>query len=112
MGDSCEPEAAIGRLGGDLELYRELVRSFLSDSAGLLPRLQAAIAASDADAVHKAAHSLKGVAATCGAVAVAEAAANLEASALDRNLSVASELVDQLHAGMAGAANRLAVYYW
>ncbi|HEV2970394.1 MAG TPA: Hpt domain-containing protein [Pirellulales bacterium] len=112
MGGPCEPQAAIGRLGGDLELYRELVRSFLNDSAGLLPRLRAAISAGDADALHKAAHGLKGVAATCGAVGVAEVAASLEASAVDRNLSVIGELNERLHAELAGAANLLAVYYW
>jgi two-component system sensor histidine kinase/response regulator len=111
MDSVCEPEAAVERLGGDLQLYRELVQSFLDDSAGLLPRLTSALAAGDCDGVHRAAHCLKGTAATCGAIAVADVCAKLERSALERDLGNGRERLDELHSRMREAAGLLAAYY-
>ena len=111
MGGTFEPEAAIARLGGDVELYRELIRSFLDDSAGLLPRLEAAMATADAQGVHKAAHNLKGTAATCGAMSVAAVATELERSGLERDLSQADDQFARLKAELADARRELAPYY-
>jgi HPt (histidine-containing phosphotransfer) domain-containing protein len=111
MGSACDPEAAIARLGGDVELYQELIRSFLDDSAGLLPRLADAIAVGDADEVHKSSHNLKGTAATCGATSVAAICTELEESALQRKLSRAAGLFAQLKVELASAARELAPYY-
>lgn len=110
MADACEPEAAIARLGGDLELYRDLVRSFLSDSAGLIPRLESAIGGSDRDDAHKAAHNLKGTAATCGAVSVANVSGRLESTALAGDFSAARSLLAELKTEIAKAAGQLAPY--
>jgi len=111
MDSDCEPEAAVERLGGDLQLYRELVQSFLDDSAGLLPRLADALAAGDCDGVHRAAHCLKGTAATCGAIAVANVCAELERTALEKDLANGRQQLDELHFRMREAAGRLATYY-
>lgn len=111
MSGVCEPEAAIARLGGDVELYQELIRSFLDDSAGLVPRLAEAIAAGDAEAVHKASHNLKGTAATCGATSVAAVCAKLEQSALERDLSPVAGWFAELNLELTEAARRLSVYY-
>jgi HPt (histidine-containing phosphotransfer) domain-containing protein len=111
MSGSCEPEAALARLGGDLELYQELIRSFLDDSAGLVPRLAAAVADDDDEGVHKAAHNLKGTAATCGAVSVAAVCTELEQAALARNMSQAASRFAQLQVELAEAARQLAAYY-
>lgn len=111
MGKAFEPEAAIARLGGDVELYRELLRSFLDDSAGLLPRLEAAIASADAQGVHKAAHNLKGTAATCGAISVATMASELERSGLEHDLSQIHEQFSQLNRELTDARRELAPYY-
>jgi two-component system, sensor histidine kinase and response regulator len=111
MDSVCEPEAAVERLGGDLQLYRELVQSFLDDSAGLLPRLASALAAGDCDGVHRAAHCLKGTAATCGAIAVANVCAELERTALEKDLGNGRERLDELQSRVREAAGRLAAYY-
>jgi HPt (histidine-containing phosphotransfer) domain-containing protein len=111
MSGVCEPEAAIARLGGDVELYQELIRSFLDDSAGLVPRLAEAVAAGDSEAVHKASHNLKGTAATCGATSVADVCAKMEQSALERDLSPVADLFAQLNLELAEAARRLSDYY-
>lgn len=111
MGGAFEPEVAIARLGGDVELYRELIRGFLDDSAGLMPRLEKAIAAADSGAIHKAAHNLKGTAATCGAISVAAVATELERSGLDRNLAEVPEQFSRLKHELAEARRELAQYY-
>jgi two-component system, sensor histidine kinase and response regulator len=110
MDSACEPEAAIQRLGGDEQLYRELVQSFVDDTAGMVPRLIAALAAGDCEGVHRAAHCLKGTAATCGALAVASACAQIEQSALDKNLGQSEQQFDELRACLREAAAHLASY--
>lgn len=75
---ACDTESAIRRLGGATDLFRDLLRALVNDTAGHLSRLRAAVAASDAASVHQAAHSLRGLAATCGADGVAQAAGELE----------------------------------
>jgi two-component system sensor histidine kinase/response regulator len=111
MSSVCEPEAAIARLGGDVELYQELIRSFLDDSAGLVPQLAKAVAAGDAEWVHKASHNLKGTAATCGATSVAAVCMKLEVSALERDLLPAASLFAQLKVELTEAARQLSAYY-
>jgi HPt (histidine-containing phosphotransfer) domain-containing protein/CheY-like chemotaxis protein len=75
----CEIDAAIDRLGGDTELYRDLVDRFLDDRSGVRLRLENAIAARDAAVIQSTSHSLKGLAASVGAVSAAAALAELEA---------------------------------
>ena len=74
----CEVDAAIDRLGGDIELYNDLVTRFLDDTAGSRQRLEAAIEQSDAAMIHRAAHSLKGLAASIGAVEVVNCLSEME----------------------------------
>ena len=110
MDPVCEPEAAIQRLGGDAQLYCELVQSFVDDSAGLVPRIAAALSAKDMEGVHRAAHCLKGTAATCGALAVASACAEIEQSALDKDLGQSEQQFDELRIRLREAAVQLARY--
>jgi HPt (histidine-containing phosphotransfer) domain-containing protein len=111
MDPVCEPEAAIQRLGGDVQLYRELVQSFVDDSAGLVPQIAAALSTADFEGVHRAAHCLKGTAATCGALAVAHACANIEQSALDKDRRHSEQHFDELRVRMREAADQLASFH-
>ncbi len=107
MSATCEPAAALERLGGNAELYAEAVAAFLADESGLVARLEAAIASADAAEVHIAAHSLKGHAGLCGATAVAASAAELEAQGLRRELDLAPQTFARLQANLQQAANEL-----
>lgn len=110
-GAQCEPQAAIARLGGDVGLYGELVQRFLDDNSQLVPKIQTAIELRDAAALHRAAHSLKGVAATCGAVGVAQWAEQLEQqSRLDPSGDLTS-LWLRLQQVLADTRQELAPYY-
>ena len=56
--------AALARLEGDVEIFKEQVVFFLRDAPGLLAGIQEALAAGDADRLRTAAHRLKGLAAS------------------------------------------------
>ncbi|OIP19831.1 MAG: hypothetical protein AUK52_11715 [Comamonadaceae bacterium CG2_30_60_41] len=76
--DALNPDAALARLGGNRMLYARLLATFLNDSASLPDQLQAMLAAHQPDAVMRALHTFKGLAATVGAVGLAELARSLE----------------------------------
>mgnify|MGYP000954077805 CR=1 FL=1 len=74
-------EGALNRLGGDRELFQDVVGFFLEDSPGLLEQVRQGFAAGDAETVHRAAHSLKGLAAQLGGARAVDAARAVEAPA-------------------------------
>ena len=69
---------AVGRLGGKLPVYQRMLQSFAQDLPGMVGQLQRAAAQADKPAVAQLMHTLKGLAATLGASALAEAAATTE----------------------------------
>src|SRR5687767_7330452 len=75
---ACDPVAALARLGGDAELYREVLQRFFADSATSLERISAAIDHGSGDELHRAAHSYKGLALMSGTEEVARTALALE----------------------------------
>ncbi|MCE9554146.1 MAG: Hpt domain-containing protein [Planctomycetes bacterium] len=79
--------ATLARLAQDESLFGELVVFFLDDHGEIIASLTDAISRADASAVERTAHSLKGMAANLGAVAVAQAAGELEAMGRNRDLS-------------------------
>jgi two-component system sensor histidine kinase/response regulator len=93
----------IARLHGDSELGAEVVRLFIDECPAALEGIRHAIDRRDAPAVRHAAHSLKGAAATAGAVAIADEAATLETLAADGNI----EALNSVWARMATEAAAL-----
>jgi signal transduction histidine kinase/DNA-binding response OmpR family regulator len=73
----------LANTGGDGALYRRMLSLFREREADFVQRFNAARAARDAGAAMRAAHDLKGEAATLGMQAVEEAAAALERGCLD-----------------------------
>jgi PAS domain S-box-containing protein len=71
-------QAALGRLGGDEELFAEVAEIFRTDSPNMLDEIRAALAAGDAVAVRRSAHGLKGAAGYVGGTGVAALAMQLE----------------------------------
>jgi HPt (histidine-containing phosphotransfer) domain-containing protein len=72
------PERAIERLGGSKSLYANVVGRFLDDTAGNFSQLRQAVEADNRPRVKRMAHSLKGLAAMCGAESTHDALAGLE----------------------------------
>jgi len=66
------------RVGGNLRLYRAMLRQYAEDQADTPSDLRAALAAGDAKTAERLAHTLKGVSATLGIKEASEAAAVVE----------------------------------
>ena len=78
---------ALERLGGDEELLREVARLFLDEYPALLVEIREAVAARDANALQRAAHTLKGSVSNFGADAAYNAAFVLEMMGRTRDLT-------------------------
>jgi two-component system, sensor histidine kinase and response regulator len=92
---------ALDRLGGDEELLREVCQIFLEESPKLMRKLRQAIADADAEAVMRAAHSLKGELGYLGAAGASQAARALEDMGHENNLLQAAETFTVLEREMA-----------
>ena len=89
-------DQALARLGGDRELYEELIGFVLEDAPLLFLELTDAVASKEATAIRMKAHSLKGLAAGCGGVRAASAAQKVETAGEKGNLDDIADLVDTL----------------
>ena len=69
---------ALSRVGGDVELLKEVVDLFLDDYPSTFEKIKCAVATRDATALEHHAHSLKGSVSTFGASRAFEAAFTLE----------------------------------
>lgn len=65
-------------VGGDDAFVRELIEAYLADSGAQLDRIEAALAADDAEALVRPAHTLKSSSATVGAMKLSALARTLE----------------------------------
>jgi HPt (histidine-containing phosphotransfer) domain-containing protein len=86
QGEQFDFSLALARLGGDTELLKEQMESFLQDAPGVVADVRASVARCEAEALRFAAHRLKGLAAGLDAERVAECAAKLESMGRDGNL--------------------------
>ncbi len=82
--------------GGDLDVERELIHSFLEDSKRHLSALESARRASNAEMINREAHAMKGSSATIGAEGMSEIAHRLERMGLVRILGPADEALAAL----------------
>ena len=81
----------LARVGGDMSVLKEVIALFLEDCPRLVAAIRAGLAAGDAEAVHRAAHALKGSAGNFDAKEVTALAQRLEARAREGNLETARE---------------------
>jgi HPt (histidine-containing phosphotransfer) domain-containing protein len=87
---------ALSRLGDDRELLKAIIEIYLEDSPALLEKVRRAVMGNDPPALHRAAHSLKGLAVTLSAGDVATAASRLEHMGSSRSLADAALAVTEL----------------
>ena len=74
-----DSRAMLAKIGGDDNLFRELIGLFLDRRDAMIANIQRAIAGGDSAALQHAAHTLKGSAANLCAATVAQVASELEA---------------------------------
>jgi HPt (histidine-containing phosphotransfer) domain-containing protein len=65
-------------VGGDTGFVRDLIDAYVTDSAGQLEAIEEALAADDAEALVRPAHTLKSSSATVGAMDLSSLARTLE----------------------------------
>jgi two-component system sensor histidine kinase/response regulator len=75
-----DSRTALAALRNDERIYRRLLGRFLASQADFPVRFEAARRSEDPGAAQRVAHDLKGLAGTAGAMALAQAAARLEAA--------------------------------
>jgi HPt (histidine-containing phosphotransfer) domain-containing protein len=92
---------ALSRVGGDVELLKEVVELFLDDYPSTFEKIKGAVASRDATALEHAAHSLKGSVSTFGANRAFEAAFTLEKQGRSGDLTGAQDGVAQLEQALA-----------
>jgi CheY-like chemotaxis protein/nitrogen-specific signal transduction histidine kinase len=87
---------ALSRVGGDVELLKEVVELFLDDYPSTFEKIKGAVASRDATALEHHAHSLKGSVSTFGANRAFEAAFSLEKQGRSGDLTGALDGLLQL----------------
>jgi HPt (histidine-containing phosphotransfer) domain-containing protein len=99
--------ALMDRLEGDRELLKELIALYLEDEPALLEEIARAVQQHDAEALRRAAHTLKGSVANFCAPAAQDAALALETAGRDRSLGSAAELLENLQQQLVAVREEL-----
>ncbi|HML17270.1 MAG TPA: Hpt domain-containing protein [Bryobacteraceae bacterium] len=99
--ESLDRQVALSRVGGDLELLKEIAVLFVDDYPQSLADLHAAAARGDAKAVERAAHGLKGSVANFGAAAAFEAARRIEEFGRAQRLAEVEPMLAKLELALA-----------
>jgi len=81
-------------LGGDEALLKQIAELFVADWPDSLAHLHAAIAAADAEALRRAAHSVKGSVSNFGAERAVQAAKDLEMAGKSGDLTQVASLAE------------------
>jgi signal transduction histidine kinase/DNA-binding response OmpR family regulator len=100
--------AALEAAGGDPELLKQVVESFLGECPQLLTAVRAAAAAGDGPGLHRAAHTLKGAVNMFGARAAWDRAQRLEIMGRHDDLAQAAETCDALEGDLERVRQDLA----
>jgi signal transduction histidine kinase/CheY-like chemotaxis protein len=105
--------AAVSRLGGKQDLYRRMLGDFVSELVPLPPQLNAAVARGDCDEAARLLHTLKGLAGTLGATALARQAAQGEQVFATRpDAALAAQAAQQAGAAVVASQAGLLALFW
>jgi HPt (histidine-containing phosphotransfer) domain-containing protein len=106
----CDVEAFIERVGGDVELAREMALLFVPDALRLLDGLASGVAANDAERLRQDAHALKGSAGNFDAAPTVAAALALEMMGKSGDIAGAPAVMDQLRVDLAALIEALRTF--
>ena len=103
--DQLEPmidrKVALSRVGGDMELLKEIAHLFLETYPDELREIRAAAERGDAQTLERSAHGLKGSVANFGAAAAVDAARQLEDMGRNRQLQEATQGLHKLELALS-----------
>jgi len=100
MGPVLDREAALSRVGGDVDLLREVGALFLKECPSVVSDLRNAVTARDAQGIERQAHSIKGSVSTFGAGAAFKAALELESQGRNRDLREVESNLQQFESSL------------
>jgi len=96
-----DKELALSRVGGDVELLKEIAILFLDDYPKSLIELRAAVQSRDAKRVERSAHGLKGSVSNFGARPAVDAALQLETMGRAQKLVEVEQVLRTLELALA-----------
>ena len=102
QGQVLDRAAALARVGGDVDLLKEIAALFLDEYPQALDSLHKALATGDAKTIERSAHSLKGSVANFGARTAVDAAFELEQLGRAHKLDQAPQALAALERALAG----------
>jgi len=94
-------KVALSRVGGDIELLKEIAVLFLDSYPEVLQEIRAATEQGDAQSLERSAHGLKGSVANFGAAAAVDAARLLENMGRTKQLQEATQGLRNLELALA-----------
>jgi two-component system, sensor histidine kinase and response regulator len=106
-GDGLDWDAALARVGGDVDLLNDIARVFLDDCPRALAELRDAGARGDCALAERAAHGLKGAASNFGAKRVVEASLHIERMGRAGSLDGFAAALEALENGLASLQEEL-----
>ena len=106
--NALDRQVALARVGGDLELLREIAALFLEECPRAFAEIQVAVARGDAAKLENAAHALKGSVANFGARNAVEAAFRLEQMGRSHEMSYAEQMLRKLESALSAVCAELA----
>ncbi|MEO7272107.1 MAG: response regulator, partial [Vicinamibacterales bacterium] len=95
---SCDVDSFIERVGGDVDLAREMATLFIPDAIRLMDGIREAVAAGHAERLRQEAHALKGAAGNFNATRVVASALDLELMGKSGDLARATAVFATLEA--------------
>lgn len=102
---------SLERMGGDEQLFCEMVGFFFADAPRWLSQIQQGLKSGDATLVHRSAHTLKGLVANFGAAPTMQAAARIEQLAKeDPSLQAATDALPALEHALGELESALAPF--
>lgn len=111
MSSLFDYEGSLKRMGGDDQLFREMVGFFFADAPGWLAQVKQGMARGDGGLVQRSAHTLKGMVSNFGAHSTMQAAAAVEQRVQeDSSLRSAEPAVARLEAAITELEAALAPY--
>ncbi len=95
-----DKQASLKRLGGSVDLLKDMFQFFVEDAPPLLNALETSLAKSDIDEAYRAAHSLKGLASNFDAHVVTRPAKQIEELLRKKDIAGAVSLVADVRKGV------------
>ncbi len=93
-------DAALGRVGDDIELLKEIAQLFVEDEPGMVKAIEQAAQARDAKGLERSAHTLKGCVSNFSGAGAFEASLQLEKLGRASDFSGVGELLGTLKSAL------------